>query len=131
LRLLLDTHVAIWAVLNDKKLPSGVRRLIEDARNDVAVSAVTLWEIAIKAPLGRRGLGQMPFGAGEALNIFKRADYDLLSFSPEHALAVEDLPQIHADPFDRLLVAQAMAEPMRLVTHDDTVARYSDSIIYF
>lgn len=131
MRVLLDTHVAIWAVLNDKKLPPPIRRIIEDIKNDVAVSAVTLWEIGVKASLGRRGLGQMPFGASEALTFFRLADYDMLSFSPEHALAIEDLPQIHADPFDRLLVAQALSEPMRLITHDETVARYSDTIIHF
>ena len=71
----------------------------------------------------------MPVSGNEALHYFRQAGYRLLSIEPEHAVAVEGLIGHHQDPFDRLLVAQALAEPMRLLTHDATVARYSDTII--
>ncbi len=73
----------------------------------------------------------MPVSAPDALRLFGETDFSMLSLTAEHALGIADLPQLHADPFDRLLVAQSIAEPMRLVTHDETVARYNDSIIYF
>jgi PIN domain nuclease of toxin-antitoxin system len=71
----------------------------------------------------------MPLSAAEAVGYFRAAGYVLLDISADHAAAVETLPLIHADPFDRLIVAQALTEPLRLITHDDTVARYSDSIM--
>lgn len=131
MRLLLDTHVAIWAVQDDARLPTAIKQMIASPRNEVAVSAVSIWEIAIKSSLDRRGLGKMPVSASEALRLFIETDFDMLSLTAEHALAVEDLPALHGDPFDRLIVAQSLTEPMRLVTYDDTVAAYNSSIIHF
>jgi PIN domain nuclease of toxin-antitoxin system len=71
----------------------------------------------------------MPISGLDALHYFRQAGYRFLSIEPEHAVAVEDLPKHHQDPFDRLLIAQALTEPMRLITHDTTVARYNDTII--
>lgn len=73
----------------------------------------------------------MPVSAPVALRLFGETDFTMLNLTSEHAMVVPDLPQIHADPFDRLLVAQALVEPMRLVTHDETVAQYNSTIIYF
>jgi PIN domain nuclease of toxin-antitoxin system len=126
MQLLLDTHVAIWALANDRRLTSSARALILDSANSISVSAVSVWEVAIKHALGR---GDMPISGAQALAYFRRAGYQLVDVTPEHAAAVEGLPAIHADPFDRLLVAQALHEPMRLVTHDQMVAAYSSSII--
>lgn len=126
MNLLLDTHIALWALTDSPKLSSAARELILAPRSRVWVSAVSVWEIAIKHSLGR---GDMPISGEEALRYFQRAGYQLLSIDPEHAVAVEKLPPVHQDPFDRLLVAQALAEPMRLLTHDAMVARYSDTII--
>jgi PIN domain nuclease of toxin-antitoxin system len=92
----------------------------------VWVSSASLWEIAIKHALGK---GDMPISGEQALAWFRESGYRLLAIEPEHAVAVEGLPLLHADPFDRLLVAQAMTEPMRLLTHDPQVAAYSDSIV--
>lgn len=131
MRLLLDTHVAIWVIQEDRRLTGQVNNLIVDTRNEVWVSAVSIWEIAVKFALDRRGLGRMPVSGSRALQIFRETNFQLLDLTPEHALVVADLPQIHADPFDRLLVAQSIAEPMRLVTHDETVSRYNDTIIFF
>ena len=124
-RLLLDTHVALWALLDDKRLPERGRELIADEDNSVTVSAASVWEIAIKHGLQR---GDMPISSTQALRWFRRAGYDLLDIKAEHAVAVEKLPPLHGDPFDRLLVAQALTEPLHLLTHDSIVARYSNAI---
>ena len=126
MHLLLDTHVALWALLDDARLPERGRELIADADNTITVSAASVWEIAIQHGLAR---GDMPVSGAQALQWFRRAGYALLDIKPEHAAAVETLPPLHADPFDRLLVAQALAEPLRLITNDRAVAAYSDSVI--
>jgi PIN domain nuclease of toxin-antitoxin system len=124
--LLLDTHVALWALTDDPRLSQRARTLIEDPANDVLVSAASVWEIAIKHALGR---GDMPISGDQALDWFRQAGYELLPIAPEHAAAVEHLPDHHHDPFDRLLVSQAVAEPLRLLTHDPLVLRYGDVAI--
>jgi len=126
LRLLLDTHVALWALTDDPRLSQRARALIADPENDVLVSAASVWEVAIKHALGR---GDMPISGDQALDWFRQAGYQLLPIAPEHAAAVEHLPDHHRDPFDRMLVAQATAEPLRLLTHDPLVLRYGDMAI--
>lgn len=128
MKLLLDTHVAIWAVDAASLLPARVKAMVNDPVNDVYVSAVTIWEIAIKFAL-RKHAGQVPVSSSESLWKFREAEFELLDVTPAHAVAVETLPPLHGDPFDRLLVAQALSEPMRLVSHDRRVAAYSDTVI--
>jgi PIN domain nuclease of toxin-antitoxin system len=128
LRLLLDTHVAIWALTAPTLLTDKVVDLIEKAES-VSVSAASVWEIAIKHALGKRDAP--PFSGADAIRHFRAAGYVLLDISSEHAAAVEDLPVLHGDPFDRLLVAQALTAPLRLVTRDPKVAAYSNAIILF
>jgi PIN domain nuclease of toxin-antitoxin system len=123
---LLDTHVALWAITDSPKLSKKVREMIELPKSSIWISAATIWEIAIKRSLGR---GDMPVSSQEAMRYFGESGYRFLPVEPEHAAAVEDLPAHHADPFDRILVAQALVEPMRLITHDAMVACYSDTII--
>jgi PIN domain nuclease of toxin-antitoxin system len=126
LNLLLDTHVALWAITDSPRLFGKARALIEAPRNTVWVSAASIWEITIKHALGR---GDMPVSGEQALHYFRESGYRLLAIEPEHAAAVTALPPYYQDPFDRLLVAQALFEPMRLLTHDAHVARYSDTVI--
>lgn len=126
MNLLLDTHIALWALVDSPRLSDSARELILAPRSIIWISAASIWEIAIKHSLGR---GDMPISGEKALRYFRQAGYRLLPIEPEHAALVEHLPAIHQDPFDRLLVAQAQGEPMRLLTHDATVARYSDTIV--
>jgi len=126
LNLLLDTHVALWAITDSPKLPPKARELIASPRTTVWISVASVWEIAIKHALGR---GDMPVSGQEAGRYFRESGYRFLPIETEHAFAVQDLAVHHHDPFDRLLVAQALVEPMRLMTHDPMVARYSDTII--
>lgn len=126
MRLLLDTHIALWAIADSPRLSAQARQLILAPANTIYVSAASIWEIAIKHGLGR---GDMPISGAQSIGYFQAAGYRLLSVQPEHAAAVETLPPIHADPFDRLLVAQALTEPLRLITRDETVARYGATIL--
>lgn len=126
MNLLLDTHVALWAITDSPNLPAEARDLILSPKTTVWVSAASLWEIAIKHALGR---GDMPVSGRDAQRYFQDSGYRFLPVEPEHAVAVEELAAHHQDPFDRILVAQALVEPMRLMTHDRLVALYSDTII--
>lgn len=126
MNLLLDTHVALWAITDSPKLPQKARELIQSPKTTVWISAATVWEIAIKHSLGR---GDMPVSGQDAERYFRESGYRFLAVEPEHAVAVESLTRHHQDPFDRILVAQALVEPMRLMTHDSMVALYSDTII--
>jgi PIN domain nuclease of toxin-antitoxin system len=126
MNLLLDTHIALWAITDDARLPNIARELIASPDSFVWVSVASIWEIAIKRALGR---GDMPVSSQQALEFFKLSGYRVLPIEAAHALAVENLPAHHQDPFDRILVAQALSEPMRLITRDPKVALYSDTII--
>ena len=126
MNLLLDTHVALWAITDSPKLPQKARELIQSPKTTVWISAASVLEIAIKYALGR---GDMPVSSQDAVSYFNESGYRFLAIEAEHAVAVEDLTAHHHDPFDRILVAQALVEPMRLMTHDPLVALYSDTII--
>lgn len=126
MNLLLDTHVALWAITDNPKLPQMAREMIQSPKAVVWVSVASLWEIAIKHSLGR---GDMPVSSRDAARYFRESGYRMLMIQDEHVVAVEDLAAHHQDPFDRILVAQALVEPMRLLTHDPLVALYSDTII--
>jgi PIN domain nuclease of toxin-antitoxin system len=126
LNLLLDTHIALWAITDNPRLSQQARQIIEAPTTHVWVSAASVWEIAIKHSLGR---GDMPVSSEDALRYFLESGFQILPIEAEHTVAVETLPGHHQDPFDRILVAQALTEPMRLMTHDARVALYSDTII--
>lgn len=129
MKLLLDTHIFVWALGEPKKIEHAARRLLLSSRNEIYVSAVTLLEIAIKRSGGRRS--GPPFPAEEAWQLGQQAGYRYLDVRPEHAVAVEDLPLVHSDPHDRLLVAQARIEGMRLITQDQVLAGYGDAVMCF
>lgn len=126
MNLLLDTHVALWAIADSPRLATEARHIIESPKTCVWISAASVWEISIKHGLGR---GDMPLSGQQAFRYFRESGYRFLPIEPEHAASVEGLPAHHADPFDRILIAQALFEPMRLMTHDATVAHYSDTFI--
>jgi PIN domain nuclease of toxin-antitoxin system len=127
LRLLLDTHTAIWALAAAKTLPERIRDLIGNEENQVFVSVVSLWEIGIKFSL--HGRDRIPLSSREAIGHFRSAGYSMLEVGVEHALAVEHIRLPRGDPFDRLILAQALSEPMILVTKDRQLAGYSDTVV--
>ena len=124
MRLLLDTHILLWWLADDPVLPTGARALIADPANAVFVSPMTLWEIAIKARLGK-----MDADVDDVRAAATDGGFIPLPFTADHASEVARLPSHHRDPFDRALVAQARREPMRFLTHDVTLVAYGESIL--
>lgn len=126
MRLLLDTHLLLWAANDSGRLSAKARRLINDPLNDLLFSSASLWEIAIKNSQGKAGFQVDP-------RLLRRNlldnGYSDLPISGEHAVAVDGLPPIHKDPFDRILVAQAMTEGITLLTVDSMVAKYPGPIV--
>jgi PIN domain nuclease of toxin-antitoxin system len=121
MKLLLDTHLLLWAAGVPDRLPVAALAEIENPDNDLLFSAASLWEVAIK-----RGLGRADFTVDPRLLRRGLLDngYHELSVTGEHAVAVDGLPPIHKDPFDRILIAQSIAEGVTLLTVDELVARY-------
>lgn len=117
-RLLLDTHVALWAFSAPKTLAPAIRDLLVDPRTTVAVSAASVWEVAIK-----RAIGKLTAPMGFAALCIERG-FDPLAITFEHAEQAGALPPHHADPFDRMLVAQAVAEDLELVSNDQIFDHY-------
>jgi PIN domain nuclease of toxin-antitoxin system len=118
-RLLLDTHVLLWWLADDSKLGKEARGMIADPGNQVAVSAATVWEIAIKVSLKKIEIDLEHLENGIA-----ESGFDALPIVASHAIKAGQLPAIHRDPFDRMLIAQAVTEELRLVTHDGIFKRY-------
>jgi PIN domain nuclease of toxin-antitoxin system len=127
MKLLLDTHVAIWATNTPERIPERIRKFIVEDGNEVAVSTAAIWEIAIKHRFGRPDAP--PLSGYEAIAEFESAGFSLLNVTPGHAGFVERLPPVHADPFDRLMLAQAIIEDMRFVTYDRQLSRYGLGLI--
>jgi PIN domain nuclease of toxin-antitoxin system len=121
MRLLVDTHVLLWAAAEPQRLPEAVRERLESLDNEVLFSAASIWELAIKLQIGRIRLGVTPETLAEEA---ARRGFDELPVTAAHAAAVRRLPLHHRDPFDRLLVAQALHEPARFLTADRPLARY-------
>lgn len=121
MRLLLDTHVLLWALFTPHRLPAAAADALEAQENTIFFSAVNIWEIAIKRALDRPDFTAEP---DRIRAVALDTEFTELPVSGLHALRVRHLPPLHRDPFDRLLVAQAQAEPLVLMTNDPLVARY-------
>ena len=125
MRLLLDTHLLLWAAGDPARLSDAARALMSDPGNELWFSAASLWEVAIKAGLGREDFRVDPHLLRRGL---RDNDWHELPISSRHAVAVATLPDLHRDPFDRLLVAQATVEGLLLLTRDPQVGRYPGPI---
>lgn len=125
MKLLLDTHLLLWSAGTPDRLSAAARELIEAPAHELLFSAASLWEIAIK-----RGLGRDDFQVDARLLRRGLLDngYSELPIASEHAVAIDSLPPIHKDPFDRILIAQAMVEGILLLTADPLVAQYPGPI---
>ena len=124
MKLLLDTHAALWWLADDDRIGDEVARQLTDDSNQVLISAVVVWEVAIKRSLGKL---EAPKAIGPTL---VQAGAQPLPVTIEHAAAVENLPWVHRDPFDRLLVAQALTEDAALVSCDEPFSQYGVSIVW-
>lgn len=125
MKLLLDTHLLLWAAGCPEKLSAAAQEWIENPQNTLFFSAASLWEIAIKRSLGRADFVVEP-------RVLRRGlmdnGYQELPITSEHSVSIDGLPMIHKDPFDRMLIAQATIEGFTLLTADTIVAQYSGSI---
>ncbi len=121
MRLLLDTHLLLWSAGQPDRLSAEARSLLQDPANDLVFSVASLWEITIKRGLGRADFRVEPRVLRRGL---RDHGYIELAIAADHALAVDLLPPLHKDPFDRLLLAQAVMEGITLLTADPLVARY-------
>ncbi|WP_158812694.1 type II toxin-antitoxin system VapC family toxin [Methylocapsa sp. S129] len=121
MKLLLDTHLLLWAAADSERLSAAARRLIADTDNERFFSAASLWELAIKRALGRE---DFQVDVSDLHDGLLNNSYSELPVRSAHAICVMSLPAIHKDPFDRILVAQAMVEGMTLLTADPLVAQY-------
>lgn len=125
MKYLVDTHLLLWAASSPGRLSPEAAELLEDPENELIFSAASIWEIAIKS-----GLGRPDFQAD--VRLLRRGlldnGYAELAVTSEHAVAIDALPPIHKDPFDRILIAQAMVEGIQLLTSNELVARYQGPI---
>jgi PIN domain nuclease of toxin-antitoxin system len=124
-RFLVDTQLLLWNVYGSRKLPAKVARLFRDGRHEFFYSAASLWEIAIKAARGR---GDFAADTAAIRDTLEANGFHELPVAAQHAIAFSGLPPIHADPFDRMLVAQSIVEPMALITTDERLAAYPGTI---
>jgi PIN domain nuclease of toxin-antitoxin system len=125
MRMLVDTHLLLWAAASSRRLPQAARRLIEDPSNEVHFSAASLWEIVTKTALRKRD-----FKVDVALlrRALAEMGFSELQVSGAHAERLASLPLLRRDPFDRMLVAQSLAEPLVLLTNDELLADYGDVV---
>ena len=127
MKLLLDTQVLLWAAGNSKRLTASARKLLNDPGNELCFSAASLWEITIKHSLGRKDFRVEP-------RVLRRGlldnGYTELAVASQHAVGVEGLPDIHRDPFDRMLIAQAMEENLTIVSPDQFFPGYGVKMIW-
>ncbi|MGE3320235.1 MAG: type II toxin-antitoxin system VapC family toxin [Candidatus Berkiella sp.] len=115
---LLDTHVILWWLTEPKNISTKARKIISDKEENIFISSASCWEMAIK-----KGVGRLKFPAN-LLEILTNEGFDIISISASESLSVADLPLIHHDPFDRMLIIQAKLNDMVLITRDETIMKY-------
>lgn len=125
MNLLLDTHLLLWAAGQPEKLSAPARELLQEPANQLVFSSASIWEITIKNRLGRSDFSVDP---RRLWRMLLANGYRELTVSGEHTIAVDDLPLLHKDPFDRILVAQVTVESMLLVTADHVLAEYGQNV---
>ena len=123
-RYLLDTHAFIWLVMGDRRLSAEIIELVESFANDTYVSAANIWEISIK-----QGIGKLPPLSRDAEKVIDETGLIRLDISTRHAQLAGRLPLLHRDPFDRMLIAQAQAEGLEIVTSDEKFQAYGVRLV--
>ena len=124
MKLLIDTHILLWWLNDDEKLPEKAKQLIKQPENDVYVSHISLWEIQIKIMIGK-----LHADLEAIIKQLPANNFVELPSRTSHIITLSRLPLHHQDPFDRLLIAQAISEPLHLMTCDKNIARYKDLVL--
>jgi len=127
MKYLLDTHAALWLFEGNEKLPQTAQSIIYDGKNEIYVSIISAWEVAIKISLSKLNFDG---GSETFLSATEENSIDLLGVKGEYVKIVENLPYIHRDPFDRLLVSTALSEKMTIITADENIRKYNISWIW-
>jgi len=127
MRYLLDTHTALWYLHCSHKLSPMVRGIIRDKSNELYVSVVSAWEVAIKSA---KGTLQFEGGVANFCELLKRYDINILPLTEKQLAYIETLPFIHKDPFDRLLISIAMTEKLKIVTSDENIRKYEVEFVW-
>jgi PIN domain nuclease of toxin-antitoxin system len=127
MKLLLDTHAFIWFVEDDEKLPERIRIQIEGAENEILISIVSLWEIAVKTSLGKL---ELTIDIPSMISKIEENGFSILPILPEHTVFVSSLPFHHRDPFDRMLISQSITEKIKMVSKDGAFDDYDVDIIW-
>jgi PIN domain nuclease of toxin-antitoxin system len=124
MKFLLDTHILIWGLQENERLSHQIKELIDNEDNEIYISAASIWEIAIKSSLNKLNLS-----ADEIVAALQDSDYLQLPITFGHTAKTAHLPHHHNDPFDRILIAQALVENLTLVTHDEKIKKYDVSLL--
>ena len=124
MRLLLDTHILIWAMQQPERLSPDARAALADRQNEILVSAASVWEIAIKV-----GAGRLSFPVSDIDAMLAEMGFGVVEVAPRHAVELLALPLLHRDPFDRMLIAQARAEGLTLVSDDAAIRSYDVALL--
>ena len=120
---LLDTHIFLWSLDETKRLTKEVAKILKDPRNRIFVSVATAWEISIKQKKGKLPLKTT------LEECFRKSNFEILEIKLPHILQLENLPSYHRDPFDRMLVAQAIVEKLMIITEDEKIKKYDVSVL--
>ena len=120
---LLDTHIFLWSLDETKRLTKEVAKILKDPRNRIFVSVATAWEISIKQKKGKLPLKTT------LEECFRKSNFEILEIKLPHILQLENLPTYHKDPFDRMLVAQAIVEKLMIITEDEKIKKYDVSVL--
>ncbi|MCQ2241512.1 type II toxin-antitoxin system VapC family toxin [Treponema sp.] len=126
MRILLDTHILIWFIYGNQKLSPDAVKTIQDPHNEIFYSIASLWEIAIKHRVKKN---VFPFTSNEILSFAEHCNFHRLSIRDLNVLEYEKLPELHTDPFDNMLIAQARSEGMQLMTHDHKLEQFGSDVI--
>ena len=118
---LLDTHAIIWMFENSSKMSYSIKEIIRNPQNSITICTISIWEIAIKMNIGKLNLS---LSLNELIKALKFSDFDFLQIEDKYILGLSKLPMLHKDPFDRLLIATAIAENMTIITIDENIQRY-------
>ena len=124
MKLLIDTHILLWWLNDDEKLPEKAKQLIQQPENEVYVSHISLWEIQIKIKIGK-----LHADLEAIIKQLPANNFVELPSRTSHIITLSRLPLHHQDPFDRMLIAQAISEPLHLMTCDKNIARYKDMVL--
>lgn len=127
MNILLDTHAVIWFITEDSKLPSASQKMIEDPKNNCFVSVATHWEMSIKYSLDRLNLQH---SLESIFDIIAESGFEILPITSSHILTVSTLPFHHRDPFDRMIIGQAIHEGMKIMSKDAQFAHYTSELIW-